>query len=339
VRTAEVVRYLRGPFPKVRAALKAYRLETDMAHRSFPGLVQVQTINACNASCVMCPYGRTPDSRTAGRMDEGLWDKVVHEIAERTDVDVFIPMLQNEPFLDARILDKIAAFKQRTGGRVRAELVTHGGLLTPAVVERLAGSDLDKLTISMDSINRETYERIRIGLDFDVVMSNVQRLIDARPRTTIEVRMVHQALNRTEGPAFLAFWRQRGVEAAVWDVENRQGAVRDFESLAVPDGRSWWTTKISGTLLRTFTPRCPVPFYAAYILHNGDVLACGFDWWHESVVGNVREQTLREVWNGDEMRQLRRRHFEKRIASDEMCGRCSMWKKYWASAAAAGDAD
>jgi radical SAM protein with 4Fe4S-binding SPASM domain len=314
----------------MRAAMRGYRPESDMSQHSFPTMVQVQTINACNASCVMCPYGRTPDSQTGGRMEDSLWNKIIEEIAEHKNVDTFIPMLQDEPFLDSQILEKVRVFKEKTEGRVRVELVTHGGLLTPETIEMICHSPLDTITISMDSIHREAYEKIRVGLKYDVVMGNIMRLIEARPKTKIAIRMVRQTLNRNEVEEFVAFWRARGVEAMVWDVGNRSGAVQQFEGIKVPRENTWWYAMVSNLLLEVFAPHCPGPFYIANILHNGDVLACGFDWLHESVVGNVRNQTISEIWNSEKMREMRRLHYEKRGEEIDMCKRCSIWQKTWA---------
>lgn len=326
----QALRYWQGPFPKIRAALKGYRPESDMSHHPYPTHVQVQTINACNASCVMCPYGKTPDSQIAGRMDDQLWDKIVDELSTYENLDSFIPMLQNEPFLDQKIINKVKKFKEKTRGRVRTELVTHGGLLTDETIQMICESGLDTLTISVDSIHREVYEKIRIGLNYDTVMSNVNRLIDAKPKTRIIIRMVRQTLNRGEVQEFIQFWKKKGVEAMAWDVENRQGAVQNFDGLEVPREKSRWYSLVSSTLLEKFAPMCPVPFYGAFILHTGDVLICGFDWLHESIIGNIREHTLKEIWNSERARKYRRLHYEKRVQEIDMCSNCSIWKKYWA---------
>jgi radical SAM protein with 4Fe4S-binding SPASM domain len=327
---SEALRYFMGPFPKVRAAMKGYHPESDMSHHPFPTMVQVQTINACNASCVMCPYGRTPDSQMGGQMEHSLWDKIVNEIAEHEYVDTFIPMLQDEPFLDPKILEKVSAFKEKTRGRVKIELVTHGGLLTPETIAMICRTPLDTLTISVDSIHKEVYEKIRVGLSYDIVMSNIQKLIEARPKTRLAVRMVRQTLNRNEVQEFVVFWRARGVEAMAWDIGNRSGAVQQYDALQVSHENARWYSMVGNILLERFTPHCPVPFYSASILHNGDLLACGFDWLHESVVGNVRNQTIAEIWNSDKMRKIRKLHYEKRAQEIGMCGRCSIWQKTWA---------
>jgi MoaA/NifB/PqqE/SkfB family radical SAM enzyme len=123
-----------------RRANRRYSPEGDMAACPFPQWIQLQTINACNAACVMCPYTAYKGTFPRGRMDDELFDRVVDEIAGRPEVETFIPMLQNEPFLDKRILDRVAQVKRRTAGRVVVELVTNGAFLTEETVGRIRES-------------------------------------------------------------------------------------------------------------------------------------------------------------------------------------------------------
>jgi len=329
LRLAETFRYWES-YREVRATVSRYDPARDMRDHPFPSVVQVQTINACNAACIMCPYGRSPASKLGGRMDDALWDKLVDEIAEHPEAHTFIPMLQNEPFLDQQLLDKVRSFKQRTHGRVKVELVTHGGLLTPDIIEALRFSALDVLSISVDSIRPDVYEKIRVGLKFDRLMANIQRLVEARLDVHIVLRMVRQAANADEVAEFVAFWKARGLQTTVWNVANRSGAVDNFKEVEVLANDTPWYSLVGDSLLGRLLPRCPLPFSTTAILHNGDVLACGFDWLHEVVIGNVRHSTIAEIWNSASMRQFRRQHYEKRAGEIGMCSRCSIWQKTWA---------
>src|SRR5687767_8924985 len=120
----------------LRAANRRYSTMRDMAAQPFPALIQLQTINACNASCIMCPYPLFKKEFPRGRMDDALFEKIVAEIADRAEVHTFVPMLQNEPFLDRKLFDRIARFKQITHGRVEVELVTNGAFLTTEEIGR-----------------------------------------------------------------------------------------------------------------------------------------------------------------------------------------------------------
>jgi MoaA/NifB/PqqE/SkfB family radical SAM enzyme len=200
----------------LRRANRLYSPAQDMARAPFPKVIQLQTINACQAACKMCPYPAFKNVFPRGRMADDLFDKVIDEIAQQPEVETFVPMLQNEPLLDKHLFEKIARFKRRTAGRVSVELVTNGALLTDEHIARLRDAELDVLDISLDALSRDVYETIRIGLDYDEVLAGVERVIAADlPGTSVFVRLVRQRDNAHEVRAFAGRWRKRGIPVFV----------------------------------------------------------------------------------------------------------------------------
>ena len=64
---------------------------------------------------------------------------------------------------------------------------------------------------------------------------------------------------------------------------------------------------------------------------NGDVTTCCLDELLENKVGNLREQTLQDIWYGETMQRWRRAHVDGRFEdSGPLCTRCN-----WRSAGAA----
>ena len=318
-------------YSRLRGASRAWSAERDMERRPFPTVIQLQTINACNAACTMCPYPLFKRRFTPGRMDDALFEKITDEIAQHPEVDTFVPMLQNEPFLDRRILERVRAFKTKTGGRVAVELVTNGAFLTKDTVERIRDSGLDVLDISLDALDRDVYRKIRIGLDYDQVLAGVNRVIGAGlPHTAIFVRLVRVRENFGQVKAFARAWKARGIPVFIYSANSRAGALPDFdEELRVPEGDVPWTQKLGRRLARGYLHHCPVPFAGAAIVNNGDVLLCTQDWARREILGNLREQTLAEVWNGPRMREIRGLIAKRRYAEVPSCADCSLWRDGW----------
>lgn len=318
-------------YGSLRRVTRLHDRERDMADHPFPRIVQLQTINACQAACTMCPYPLFKDVHPRGRMDDGLFEKVLDEIAARPEAAVFVPMLQNEPLLDRRLFDRIAAVKTRTGGRMEVELVTNGALLTEDVVERVRETRLDYLDISLDALSRETYGRIRIGLDYDEVMAGVERVLDADlPDTTIVLRLVRQKENAAEVAAFVRHWRSRGAVVFTHTVNNRVGSVPGYdERIRIPERELPVLQKAGRRAFRSWLGCCPVPFASANILHDGDVLLCVQDWARKEVLGNVREATIAEIWNGPRMREIRSLVRDRRYEEIPTCRDCSLWRDGW----------
>jgi len=62
-----------------------------------------------------------------------------------------------------------------------------------------------------------------------------------------------------------------------------------------------------GPLGEPLKRRCHYPFYMVMIDYDGSVLLCTHDWGRKLVVGNVRDQPLQALWDGDTMKRVRRR--------------------------------
>lgn len=315
----------------LRRVTRMHDRERDMADHPFPRVIQLQTINACQAACTMCPYPLFKDTFPRGRMEDALFEKVLDEIAAHPEAGAFVPMLQNEPLLDRRLFERIAAVKDRTGGRIEVELVTNGALLTEQAVESIRATRVDYLDISLDALSRETYERIRIGLDYDDVIAGVERVLAADlPDTTVVLRMVRQRENAAEVAAFTKHWRARGAVVFTHTVNNRVGAVPGYdERIRIPETELPVMQKVGRRAFRQWLGCCPVPFASANILHNGDMLMCVQDWSRKEVVGNVRDRSIAEIWNGPRMREIRSLVRDRRYDEVAGCRDCSLWKDGW----------
>ena len=72
----------------------------------FPIEIQIQTINACNGSCLMCPNSQIKKQKIE-TMSEELFNKIIREIIGENSrlryVDLY---LQNEPLMDKDIFKK-----------------------------------------------------------------------------------------------------------------------------------------------------------------------------------------------------------------------------------------
>jgi radical SAM protein with 4Fe4S-binding SPASM domain len=309
-----------------------YSPERDMARYPFPRSIQLQTINACQAACTMCPYPEVKDRFPRGRMDDALFEKIVAECAEHQDeLAIFAPLLQNEPFLDKHIFEKVKRFKAATGGRIEVELVTNGAFLDDENIALIRESELDVLDISLDAVSREVYQKVRVGLDFDEVMAGVERVLAADlPRTAVFVRLVRLKENLHEAEAFARTWRKRGVPVFVYTANNRNGSLDGWDDqLALPEERVSGWYKARRRLARLLIRHCPIPFNTANILHDGQMLMCVHDWQRNEILGNVKEQTIAEIWNGPRMREIRRLVSERRYPEVGSCRDCSLWREGW----------
>jgi radical SAM protein with 4Fe4S-binding SPASM domain len=67
---------------------------------------------------------------------------------------------------------------------------------------------------------------------------------------------------------------------------------------------------------------CPYPFYNLVVKSNGDVVPCCVAWEKSLVIGNVKDQTLREIWKGEALARIHRLHLEGRAGELAACRNC-----------------
>jgi len=274
----------------------------DRAPR-LPDIVQIESTNLCNAKCVFCP--RDEMHRQQGIMDMDLFRKVVDECAALGITHV---RLHNygEPFLDRRLVEKVRYAKTR--GIAEVGMISNGSLITPNIAQGLIDAGLDAINISVDASGKETFERTRVNLDYDVVIDNIRTLDRlrreaGRTRPKLILSFVRQQ-DSPEEQAFIDTWRGIADKIHITDLHNWAGTLNAHSDVAYPCYRLWLT----------FT-----------VLWDGRVSLCCADFDGRHVLGDLRTSTIREVWNAPAYRAARRQHLES--GGPEICRSCDLPKK------------
>ena len=77
---------------------------------------------------------------------------------------------------------------------------------------------------------------------------------------------------------------------------------------------------------KTIGEPCPYPFQRLNIDSRGKVEVCGFDISGRTNLGNVRTQTIREIWQGPMFQWWREKHAEGRGGDIPLCRECPDWQ-------------
>ena len=68
---------------------------------------------------------------------------------------------------------------------------------------------------------------------------------------------------------------------------------------------------------------CPFPFYTLAIHSDLRVSVCCVDWAKQAVVGDLRTQTLTQIWHGEELHAFRLAHIRRQRATLAACRDCT----------------
>ncbi len=285
---------------------------------SRPPFMTVETTNWCNLKCIMCDY--TSMKRKKQHMDMSVYTKTIDNMASLGVRRIGLSRF-GEPLMHPSIIEMIEYAKQ--SGMRRASMSTNATLLTEELAEGLIRSGLDELAISIDGASKETFERIRVGANYDKVVANVERLMEIRKRLgaakpLVRVNAVLMEENREEYPGILAKWRpivdgvRVSLMASYGDVQAHS-TVGDFNTL-VKDSR--------------FRP-CPQLWTRLVVLAGGETTVCCADYEGKLSVGNIADHTIEELWNCTRIREIRDINFRMDFDKLPICASCVGISKTW----------
>lgn len=131
-------------------------------------LVQLETSFACTLSCIMCPWHRERTSmKYGGIMPRHVWGALRPHLDQVASIDF---SGGGEPLLQPSLAPWIG--EARSHG-CQTGFLTNAVSLTPGKTDELLGAGLDWICFSLDGADKETYESIRKGADFDQVCENI----------------------------------------------------------------------------------------------------------------------------------------------------------------------
>jgi len=281
---------------------------------SFPRYIEIETINACNARCPMCTIQDW--ERRDTKMDDKLFKKISEEIIENSDEVKRVTLYRDgEPLMDKKIADKIYTLKR--GGIKETSISTNLGLLNEKKSKELLEAGLDVIIFSIDSLEKEIYEKIRVRLNFEEVMNNALKFIELRnklrPETQIWFRMIRQESNKDEFPSYYEFWKEKASDndrIYYHNIFNWGGQLKGYKAIS-----------------KSYEPNLPcIALWSLLVIFcNGDVPICNVDFNNKYPTGNVRDSTIRELWNSKIMNQRRELHLNKQKSKISICPNCNVW--------------
>jgi MoaA/NifB/PqqE/SkfB family radical SAM enzyme len=269
----------------------------------LPEIVQIESTNICNAKCVFCP--RDEMHRRQGVMSWDLYRKIVDECAALGITHIRVHNY-GEPFIDRRLVDKVRYAKEK--GIQEVGMISNGSLITDAVARGMIDAGLDAINISVDASGKEVFESTRLGLKYDKVIANIERLVRIRAelgrrRPKLILSFVRQN-NSADEQAFIEHWRSVADKIHITDLHNWAGTLNRESDVNYPCYRPWLT----------FT-----------VLWDGRVSLCCADFDGRHILGDLNSSTIKDIWNAEPYLQARRAHLES--GGPDICRSCDLPRK------------
>ena len=269
----------------------------------LPEIVQIESTNICNAKCVFCP--RDEMHRRQGIMSFDLFRKIVDECVELGITHVRVHNY-GEPFVDRKLVDKVRYAKEK--GIQEVGMISNGSLITDQVARGMVDAGLDAINISVDASGKDVFESTRIGLKYDKVIANIERLVRIRAesgkrRPKLILSFVRQN-NSADEQAFIEHWRKVADKIHITDLHNWGGTLHQQSDVNYPCYRPWLT----------FT-----------VLWDGRVSLCCADFDGHTILGDLNTSSIKEIWNNERYLSVRREHLES--GGPDVCRACDLPRK------------
>jgi len=270
----------------------------------FPTHLEVEVSSMCQLRCPMCKstHMREVGISFSQHMDLVLYYKIIKE-AVREKVYSIKFSWRGEPLLHPNIAHMVW-YAKRSGIKDVAFL-TNGHALNTKMAGALVNAGLDWISISFDGF-KEDYDKIRYPAKFEDTFAKVQFLRKYRDskeikKPQIRVQSIWSVIRGRE-TEFLKLWE--GVADKVYFIPDQ---VRTLDEEDYKHDLSYI---------------CPNPWQRICIAANGNVVQCITDYTESVVLGNVNEQSIKEIWHGEKMNEFRRLMRSGRRLENKPCRLC-----------------
>jgi radical SAM protein with 4Fe4S-binding SPASM domain len=287
---------------------------------NFPINLDLHITNKCNLECEFCPrtwHDLSGGFEEYGFMPMDLYKRIIDE-GVREGMKAIHFTANGEPLLHRGLEEMIRYAHEK--GVLEILMHTNAVALSEKRARSLLEAGVHKLAISFDSPVKETYEKLRKGANFEKTLENIKRFVQLRNELGYEfplvrVQMVDQAANKAEREQFdQLFMNIADTVSHVYYIPYNGGP-----GSYLPE-RSAEPSMTIGQQHLTKDFVCSYFWQRLIVEWDATVYPCFFGF--DLVVGDMNKQTLKEVWHGEAMEELRKLHLAGDYMKNPNCAKC-----------------
>lgn len=280
----------------------------------FPLSLNIETTNYCNFHCFMCPRGK--GNRGFGNMDFKLYQKIIKQLAKEERKFYVLTLIKDgEPLLHPKLSEMIALAQEKKVAH-RVEIFTNGLLLDEKKGKALIESGLDVLNVSLNAAYPKTHQKITGTKSFPQVVENLKKFMRLKKKMGAKKPLtVAKAIEMEEfeGEAldFKKQWSGIVDQVIIAPYHNYGGSrMRRLNSV----GRRW---------------PCLVLWFNPVVNFDGKVTTCCVNYQeNELIMGDIKKQTLKEIWQSPKYQKLRGDHLKGDLSDWPTCQKCDYWQNF-----------
>jgi len=260
--------------------------------------LQLELSIRCNSNCLMCPRDKLMRKGSPGFMSYNIAVKIINE-AYKMGARLLKPQWFGEPLLSPKF-EKIVKYAKDKGMEIL--LVTNGSLLDEKK-RKFVLENCDKVWFSIDSPDKEEYEKIRRGLSYDKVMSNFESLVKERDATGSKTQIWVTGVDVNGSAEKLKeFFKDKCDKVIVNKMTdyNDEVKVKDFQPV-----------------------KCRHNVGSRLVVGwDGTPYLCCRDWFGEYPLPNLQAREIRNIWYC-----CKRKQYLRNLNVLQICQKCMLSKQ------------
>jgi radical SAM protein with 4Fe4S-binding SPASM domain len=314
--------------------------EFEKLRNKTPVVYNIETTNACNMTCKMCPR-TTMMTRPIETIDREVFINVIDQLnphseelwlkwigfvekeygIKRDDMSenhfflYIIPKViqlhgYGDPLLDKNMAEYIRLLYEKG---FYSYFSCNPANINLKKTYEMMDSHLDYIKYSIESVDDEVHKEIRgSASNFKESFGKILQVLEYKKAQNLHTVIVITMLDL-----------------------NRRHQQKDFEMLLnafngldvyiylKSEDQQWYRKDFHGTKSIHWSELCKHPWMSMTIKSNGEATMCMEDYNNEIILGNVKEASLYDIWNGEKYTQFRKDHFD--VNPDIKCsGKCDM---------------
>lgn len=307
------------PFAPIYKHCNAGNSKAKLANLpSFPRLIDVEMTNTCNFRCLMCPTGTFAQKRDKGFMSEEVFRRLLDQIRPQKTPLRFIRW--GEPMMHPQIIEFLQAAHDQ--GSI-LHINSNGSHFDEKSINALCDIPLDSMKFSFQGVDRKSYGEMRNIDFFDQLIDVIRKFVAIRGDREKPFIQVSTSITY-ENPEQVKKFRDL-LEPLVDKIGIGRTVLEHLDLNAVRirpqelEMLKW--LKDQQSLIREH-PECPEVFDKLSVNWDGTVSACCGDSDKVMVIGDIKTQTIDEIWRTPELNRYREMLADMRHDELPLCRTC-----------------
>lgn len=300
----------------------------DVVPLDAPFTMFIASTQMCNFKCFYCTQHLSREEKDAinfrqVHMSDAIFEQVLEQAKEfQGKIKRIVFTGLGEPLANAKIPNMIEALSN-AGVAGGYEIITNGYLLTHEMTDQLLAAGLTFLRVSIQGLTAKRYqETTGIAIDYDRLLDNIAYFYERKGNCRLYVKIMDECFDAGETEE--DFYRVFGDicdKIYVEHLVNAQPSMEGNYGEQLNDEMTFYGDQSEEREV------CPYMFYSLQIDAVGNTFPCPPLGLPESFsLGNVSDNTLKEIWNSDRLYQLYREQLTGHRDRVPVCAHCENYK-------------